>query len=229
MPMVTMQAGELQTITTRAGGTRAFGRAVAGLMLVAGLAFATPSLAQSPSSGARPTEQQLIEALRPPPKTRGLTFSPKAAEDQSFLQTIRGKTRALTLDERTKVADIAREKSKVDLEVYFDYDSSQIVDRAVPDLMELGKALSSAELRGGTFLLGGHTDGAGSDRYNQGLSERRAAAVKRFLLEKFDIPADSLVTAGYGEEQLKHPDQPLAADNRRVQIVNLEVKTSSAK
>ncbi|MFD2184274.1 OmpA family protein [Rhodoplanes azumiensis] len=178
---------------------------------------------------ARPSSTDILEALKPAPKTRGLTTTPKQMEDQKFLQTIRGKTRALTLDERTKVADIAKDKQKIDLEVYFDYNSAEIVQRAVPDLMELGKALSSPELRGGTFLLGGHTDAKGGEEYNQKLSERRAAAVKKFLQEKFQIADESLVTAGYGKEQLKKPGEPFAAENRRVQIVNLEVKQSASK
>jgi outer membrane protein OmpA-like peptidoglycan-associated protein len=177
----------------------------------------------------RPTSTDILEALKPSPKTRGLTTTPKQIQDQQFLQTIRGKTRALTLDERTKVADIAKDKQKIDLEVYFDYNSAEIVQRAIPDLMELGKALSNPDLKGGTFLLGGHTDAKGGEEYNQKLSERRASAVKKFLLDKFQLPEDTLVTAGYGKEQLKKPDTPFAAENRRVQIVNLEVKQSAQK
>ncbi|NVO17723.1 MAG: OmpA family protein [Rhodoplanes sp.] len=196
-------------------------------LLLAGALVTTTT--QSSSAQGRATETDILNALKPTPKTRGLTTTPKQIQDQQFLQTIRGKTRALTLDERTKVADIAKEKQKIDLEVYFDYNSAEIVQRAVPDLMELGKALSNPELKGGTFLLGGHTDAKGGEEYNQKLSERRASAVKKFLLEKFQLPEDTLVTAGYGKEQLKKPDAPFAAENRRVQIVNLEVKQSAQK
>ncbi|MDC7784635.1 OmpA family protein [Rhodoplanes sp. TEM] len=213
---------------TRQSTTRwsRFGATLATLVLAGALVTTAnhASFAQQ-----RPTSTDILEALKPAPKTRGLTTTPKQMEDQKFLQTIRGRTRALTLDERTKVADIAKDKQKIDLEVYFDYNSAEIVQRAVPDLMELGKALSSPDLRGGTFLLGGHTDAKGGEEYNQKLSERRAASVKRFLLEKFQIPEESLVTAGYGKEQLKKPDQPFAGENRRVQIVNLEVKQSASK
>lgn len=213
---------------TRQSTTRwsRFGATLAALVLASALVTTAnhASFAQR-----RPTSTDILEALKPSPKTRGLTTTPKQMEDQKFLQTIRGKTRALTLDERTKVADIAKDKQKIDLEVYFDYNSAEIVQRAVPDLMELGKALSSPDLRGGTFLLGGHTDAKGGEEYNQKLSERRAASVKRFLLDKFQIPEESLVTAGYGKEQLKKPDQPFAGENRRVQIVNLEVKQSASK
>lgn len=202
------------------------GATLATLLLAGALVTTTNSASVAQQ---RPTSTDILEALKPSPKTRGLTTTPKQIQDQQFLQTIRGKTRALTLDERTKVADIAKDRQKIDLEVYFDYNSAEIVQRAVPDLMELGKALSNPDLRGGTFLLGGHTDAKGGEEYNQKLSERRAAAVKKFLLDKFQLPEDTLVTAGYGKEQLKKPDQPFAAENRRVQIVNLEVKQSAAK
>ena len=42
--------------------------------------------------------------------------------------------------------------------------------------------------------------------------------MKRFLKQKFKIPDDTLVTVGYGKEQLKNTSDPFAAENRRVQI-----------
>ena len=92
--------------------------------------------------------------------------------------------------------------------------------------MTLGRALTNPEVRGNVFLVGGHTDAKGDNDYNQKLSERRAASVKRFLKQKFDISDDTLVAVGYGEEQLKNTSDPEASENRRVQIVNLERKTA---
>ena len=68
----------------------------------------------------------------------------------------------------------------------------------------LGQALSSPELKGSTFVLAGHTDAKGGDTFNQGLSERRADTVRRFLKEKFNIDDGKLVTVGYGRMQLKN-------------------------
>ena len=73
-------------------------------------------------------------------------------------------------------------------------------------------------------MLGGHTDASGGDAYNQGLSERRAEAVRRYLVEKFKLQIDSFVVTGFGKTQLKNPAQPLAEVNRRVQVVNLAGK-----
>ena len=51
--------------------------------------------------------------------------------------------------------------------------------------------------------------------------------MKHYLVEKFAIAGDELVTVGYGETRLKKPDAPLDAANRRVQVVNMQNKTAS--
>lgn len=55
------------------------------------------------------------------------------------------------------------------------------------------------------FTVEGHTDAAGSVAYNQNLSERRAASVVRYLVNK-GIPASQLVSVGKGKSDLKHPE-----------------------
>ena len=90
-----------------------------------------------------------------------------------------------------------------DLEVYFDFNSAVITPAALPILKTLGEALSDGRLAGGTFIVGGHTDAKGEADYNQSLSQRRAAAVREFLITNFPIPPAKLMAIGYGEEQLK--------------------------
>ena len=107
-----------------------------------------------------------------------------------------------------------------DLEVYFDFDSAVITPAALPTLKTLGQALSDGRLSEGTFIVGGHTDGKGAADYNQRLSQRRAQAVREFLISSFPIPPAKLMAIGYGEEELKSPDEPSAGVNRRVQIIN---------
>jgi flagellar motor protein MotB len=48
--------------------------------------------------------------------------------------------------------------------------------------------------------------------------------VKQFLKDKYGIDASRLVTVGYGKTQLKNSSDPLAAENRRVQLVNMADK-----
>ncbi|TNE93978.1 MAG: OmpA family protein [Gammaproteobacteria bacterium] len=52
-----------------------------------------------------------------------------------------------------------------------------------------------------TLVLEGHTDARGSDDYNQGLSERRAAAVKAKIVEDYGIDPSRITTEGYGESR----------------------------
>ena len=172
------------------------------------------------------SESKILRALTPKNLTRNLSGARTQQEiqRQNFINSVRGQSRSLTLDERSEVATIARERPSIDLEIYFDYNSAEIANKAVPDLMKLGRALTNPTLQGGTFLLSGHTDAKGGADYNQGLSERRAQSVKTFLMQNFRIPGENLVSAGYGKEQLKNQANPFAAENRRVQVTNLQTK-----
>ena len=71
------------------------------------------------------------------------------------------------------------------------------------------------------FLLEGHTDAVGSDISNLTLSDRRAEAVARILVDAYGVPPENLVTQGYGEEYLKIPTQASELQNRRVTVRNI--------
>jgi outer membrane protein OmpA-like peptidoglycan-associated protein len=133
------------------------------------------------------------------------------------------------MGEREQIAAIVKDKPKIDLEINFDYNSDRISAKSLPSVQALGRALANPDLKGSTFILAGHTDAAGGDAYNQDLSERRADSIKRYLVEKASIPAADLVAVGYGKTKLKDPANPLAEVNRRVQVVNMENKTTAAK
>ncbi len=106
----------------------------------------------------------------------------------------------------------------VDLEVYFTLNSAELSQRARSDLAALGQALASQRLRPYTYLIAGHTDSRGDARYNQNLSERRADAARRFLVENFPIDPARLISVGWGESRLISPANPTAAINRRVEV-----------
>jgi outer membrane protein OmpA-like peptidoglycan-associated protein len=183
------------------------------------------------------TEDQIIKALAPAkkPLTRGLSAGPQAdpvisAEEGRFVQKIRGRaTRSLSNSEREEIATIVQDKPKIDLEINFDYNSADISPRSLPSVQALGRALTNPDLRGSTFVVAGHTDAAGGESYNQDLSERRADAIKRYLVDKFGIAGSDLVTVGYGKSHLKDANQPMAEANRRVQVVNMENKATASQ
>ncbi|MGY3448795.1 OmpA family protein [Bradyrhizobium sp. USDA 4353] len=209
-------------------------------LLVATMLTAAATLSVTTAFAAEDvTEDQIVRALAGPkkPLTRGLSMAPPAeaapavtpAQDK-FLQSIRGRaTRSLSTAEREEIAAVAQTKPNIDLEITFDYNSANISQKSMASVQALGRALTSPELKGSTFVVAGHTDAAGADAYNQDLSERRADAIKRYLVDKFGIAGADLVTVGYGKSKLKDPSQPLAEVNRRVQVVNMQSKTAAAK
>ena len=73
---------------------------------------------------------------------------------------------------------------------------------------------------GKTITIEGHTSVSGSAEHNQKLSERRAEAVERYLVER-GVPADQLRAVGYGESRPITTDPSPEAQklNRRVTLV----------
>ena len=184
------------------------------------------------------TEDQILKALAPEkkPLTRSLSMGPPAADpaaaeaEGKFVQSLRNRsTRSLSMGERAQITTMVKDKPKIDLEINFDYNSDRVSAKSLPSVQALGRALANPDLKGSTFIVAGHTDAAGSDAYNQELSERRADSIKRYLVEKSGISSTDLVTVGYGKTQLKDPANPLADVNRRVQVVNTENKATASK
>jgi outer membrane protein OmpA-like peptidoglycan-associated protein len=196
----------------------------AALSMTAGLALAGDNTVST---------DQILNALQPKPVTRGLSAGPQIdpslkAKEIGFLQTIRNrKTRSLSMGEREEIAEIASTKPKIDLDIQFDYNSADISASSLPAVQSLGQALSNANLKGSTFVVAGHTDAIGGEAYNQGLSERRADSIKKYLVDKFGIAGSDLVTVGYGKDKPKDPNAPMDPINRRVQVVNMDTKTAS--
>jgi len=175
---------------------------------------------------------QILNALKPKSATRGLSAGTQvdpaaSAKEASFLNTVRNRqSRSLSLGERQEIAEITAGKPKIDLEIHFDYNSADISKGSTEAVQELGKALSDASMKGSTFVLAGHTDAIGSEAYNQGLSERRADTIKKYLVEHYGLNGSDLVTVGYGKTRPKDPNAPMDPTNRRVQVVNMDTKTA---
>lgn len=168
------------------------------------------------------TSSEIVDKLKAPPRGRTRSIVATPPPDTSvFDRVIKRGTRGITVEERKEIAEVARARPSIDMEVPFDYDSASITPRAEPSLKALGEALAHPDLNADRFLLAGHTDAKGTAEYNRGLSERRAEAVKKFLVERYAINADRLLAIGYGFEILKLAADPLAGANRRVQVSNV--------
>ena len=129
-------------------------------------------------------------------------------------------------EELTGLLDSAKKAklASLDLEVRFEYGSDELTQEAAVTLTRLGKALTDDQLKGGSFFIAGHTDAVGGDEFNRALSQRRAAAVRTFLLDSFSIKKSQLLAKGFGEAELKDRANPNSATNRRVEIINLTTK-----
>jgi outer membrane protein OmpA-like peptidoglycan-associated protein len=170
------------------------------------------------------TEEQIVQALTPV-TTRSLTLtgaSPYAVQRQ-LLDSVRNRSaHSITATEREQIAAAAADKRSIDIEINFDYRSAGISRAAAASVETLGRALQHPNLKGMTFVLAGHTDGKGGVSYNQDLSERRVDTVRRYLVDRFRLPSKTLVAVGYGKTRLKNEGDPVGAENRRVQIVNMD-------
>ncbi len=181
------------------------------------LVFGTPALAGDLS------QQQIFDALTPHQMTRSLTaVEPTGPDRRALIENLRHRgTRSLTTTERTELAAMADERPAIDLQIYFDFDSAAVAPRAVPQLTNLGNALSKPELRGSLVTINGHTDAKGTDAYNQKLSEQRAETIKQYLVEHFPLSSENLVAVGFGKQKPKNATDLFAPENRRVEIVNM--------
>ncbi len=175
------------------------------------------------------SKDELVRSLKAKPRklTRGLG---KAKVDKELVKSrglvikvAKKKIVEQTYEDRKEIVKIVKKYKlpTIDLTIYFDYNSAKITSRSIPTLIKLGQALQHKDLNASKFLVGGHTDARGGDDYNLTLSQKRALAVKTFLMESFEIQSTKLVAIGFGEEELKDFDNPESGDNRRVQVTNL--------
>lgn len=101
--------------------------------------------------------------------------------------------------------------------VLFDFDKSEIKPQAAEILDEVvAKIMESAEY---DLTVAGHTCNIGTEQYNQGLSERRAQAVVKYLLNK-GVNNAFVGAEGYGELQPAYPNTtiPNKQKNRRAEM-----------
>lgn len=120
---------------------------------------------------------------------------------------------------------VVAEEVRVELNVTFDFDRAVIRSQNVEDVKALADFMN--QYPQATTTLEGHTDAVGSDAYNQKLSQERADAVRRMMVNNFGVVANRVHAVGKGESQ------PIASNetaegralNRRVEAsVEAQVK-----
>jgi outer membrane protein OmpA-like peptidoglycan-associated protein len=142
-------------------------------------------------------------------------------------------TTGITVD---RSMDAAFLKEKIDKDgravlygIYFDRDKSDIKPSSHATLKVVGELLEKYPDM--AFRIEGHTDSRGEPGYNMQLSEKRAKAVKDYLIESFSVATNRLQTIGHGEEKPLNSNSSEAelALNRRVEIVRMTADNSIAQ
>lgn len=102
--------------------------------------------------------------------------------------------------------------------IYFDFNSSTIKPESQAVLQQISDIMQKNP--SWKVSIAGHTDNIGDNSFNEGLSERRAAAVKDALVAQYKIGADRLTTSGFGASRPIETNATMEgrARNRRVEL-----------
>jgi OmpA-OmpF porin, OOP family len=188
-------AGAAAPAVRQAPATRAVTRAATTVAQTVAAPTRSRPAVQGPAAG------------RPTMATRAVTAVSSATRPRS--------TAPLVPARRAQVATAASALTDGNLMINFPTGSATLPPQARANAREFAIALSMADLRNVRIAIEGHTDGVGDASANKALSERRAAAVRTYLIQQ-GVEGSRLVAIGYGEERFANPSDPTASVNRRV-------------
>jgi len=108
---------------------------------------------------------------------------------------------------------------KKTLYVEFEFDKTEVRREFYPAIADLANIMRQYPTS--RILLEGHTDSMGTNTYNQKLSQSRADAVMKVLINEFGIAAERITTTGMGETQpiATNATEEGRAKNRRVEAI----------
>jgi outer membrane protein OmpA-like peptidoglycan-associated protein len=117
------------------------------------------------------------------------------------------------------LADQLRKSCHVELSgIYFNTGSARLLDESQPALKAIAQVV--VQSKESVLTVEGHTDNVGTAEFNQGLSEKRAAAVRQALVSQFGVPPGRLVTKGFGFTKPLESNDTVEgrSRNRRVEL-----------
>ena len=147
----------------------------------------------------------------------------RMAADQALGQDVSGlrtELAALQTEYGTRITQL-EEGMQFAVPVHFAFDRADVTTEAQPVLNRFSEVVKR-HYPGAKITVEGFADPAGSAAYNRQLSQRRADAVREYLVQS-GIPSGQMASVGYGEERPVVPGaygERLGADlNRRVVFV----------
>lgn len=182
----------------------------------------------APRPRGRPVTETYFVDLPPPairiPRERYIVEAERASPDEVYEVLVAPPVerigRRYTLDQVRYSHPLRERMPRIDLDITFDTGSWVLtpdqLDRL--DLVANGIRRAVAQNPREVFMIEGHTDAVGNDIDNLSLSDRRAESVAVALTERYQVPAENLVTQGYGEQYLKVNTQAAERANRRVTV-----------
>jgi OOP family OmpA-OmpF porin len=157
--------------------------------------------ASAPSISATSLRQLVAQAIHDPSRTNRMNRAPLSEELGNLAQ--------------------------LTVAIQFDFDSARIRPNSFRAIGLMADALYHPYLQNYCFLVVGNTDAKGSREYNLKLSQQRADAIREALISPFGINPARIEAVGLGEEQLLNRSNPEAAENRRVQLINIGKLTAN--
>ena len=198
------------------------------LMVPAASAFllGCPKKAAKVDLAPQPASNEVVVSARPthppaPPAGDASAAKPPATltDDQRKAQLLASRGEDIPIKEAPAMEFVEPgvEDRAVLKPVYFDYDKSNILPQYQPVLEGIAAWMNARPDR--NLLVEGHCDERGTDEYNLALGERRALAVRRYLVA-LGVAADRVHTISYGEEMPAVPGSTEAAwsKNRRAEF-----------
>ncbi|HJU74087.1 MAG TPA: OmpA family protein [Gemmatimonadaceae bacterium] len=164
----------------------------------------------------KPPEPAVVPANNTPPET-----CDQRCRDSIAAVTARARADSIAKARADSIAAVERARSGILAtlaeKVFFDYDQSVVTDesRAILD-RKLPILRANAGLR---LRISGHADERGSDEYNIALGQRRAAAVKRYLMDQ-GVDGGRIDIVSFGEERpaVQGGTEDAFAQNRRAEF-----------
>jgi peptidoglycan-associated lipoprotein len=155
------------------------------------LAFAFLGLAACRSKKPAQVAPAPVQVSNPP-------AAPDNSAERDRLERERLERERLERERLDRERRMAEMRATMTAPIYFGFDRSDLTTEARTALEAKFAILSANPAM--RIMIEGHTDDVGSDEYNLALGQRRAAAAKRFLVQR-EVDADRIEIASFGEER----------------------------